>query len=550
MLNLDCHVYLPAGLLTRLELTTTLLRLDSGSDGESLPGVAGAGQSNLSTGVAALIQDQMVSSPINPVVRSFSPDQDFIEMDFDPGFESDGGRSEDSGQGGDRGEGEEQEEGEEEEEEEERDSSVSPLPAVVLQSVCLSLPPTNNNTVVEKETSPPTASVPECLTSEGVPALVSPTHPSSAPVLSPSEETARLAMMPRSRSLNSSLGECLLPGGGGGGGGLCGSRLMQREALMFGGDQSGADLEDLMSALYRLTLPETSLPLRPVPATNRAMIWTEKEAVRKQISQAPHSSSCGAVALLNVVLALELELSPACAGDLGVTTRLRRPLSPLPDYLLSRAEAGCSHQDLITAALSLQPSQLTARFFPTQGRLLQLSVWLAGWISLGLVPVLTINVQRSNIRCPDGQPQDSWHHQMVWGVSGQDVYLANPLEITQEHHLLPQLDSPSELLVRRADVVSRFSSSTDLMDINQLGPRWRQLNVLGQVVNIAREERSRLREQALAVTDNASQEQVMVVTSHIKIPASYTAGITLFCSTSNQEGLKCLREAGDLPIRK
>ena len=31
-------------------------RLDSGSDGESLPGVAGAGQSNLSTGVAALIQ--------------------------------------------------------------------------------------------------------------------------------------------------------------------------------------------------------------------------------------------------------------------------------------------------------------------------------------------------------------------------------------------------------------------------------------------------------------------------------------------------------------
>ena len=34
----------------------TNCRLDSGSDGESLPGVAGAGQSNLSTGVAALIQ--------------------------------------------------------------------------------------------------------------------------------------------------------------------------------------------------------------------------------------------------------------------------------------------------------------------------------------------------------------------------------------------------------------------------------------------------------------------------------------------------------------
>ena len=274
-----------------------------------------------------------------------------------------------------------------------------------------------------------------------------------------------------------------------------------------------------------------------------------------QISQAPNSSSCGAVALVNVALALELEVEPTTVADL-VHTRLRRPDSPLPDYLLSRAQAGCTHQDLITASASLQlpasspSSGLTARFFPTQGRALHLSAWLAGWISLGLVPVLTINVQRSNIRCPDGQPQDSWHHQMVWGVSGQDIYLAIPLEITQERHLLPQLDCPSELLVRRADVVSRFSPSTDLLEINQLGARWRDLNVLGQVVNIAREERSRLREQALALMENASQEQVMVVTSHIKIPASYTAGITLFCSSTNQEGLKCLREAAELPARK
>ena len=47
--------------------------------------MAGAGQSNLSTGVAALIQDQMVTSPHSPRVRSFSPSEDFIEMDFDPG---------------------------------------------------------------------------------------------------------------------------------------------------------------------------------------------------------------------------------------------------------------------------------------------------------------------------------------------------------------------------------------------------------------------------------------------------------------------------------
>ena len=153
------------------------------------------------------------------------------------------------------------------------------------------------------------------------------------------------------------------------------------------------------------------------------------------------------------------------------------------------------------------------------------------------------------MRCPDGQPQDSWHHQMVWGVSGKDVYLANPLEVTQEHHLLPQLDSPSELLVRRADVITRFSPTTDLMEINSLGSRWRDMNVLGQVVNVLREERSLLRELALAASDNSSQEAVMVVTPHVKIPASYTAGVTLFCSTTNQEGLSRLSEASELPIR-
>ena len=291
MLNLDCHVYLPAGLLTRLELTTTLLRLDSGSDGESLPGVAGAGQSNLSTGVAALIQDQMVSSPLSPVVRSFSPDQDFIEMDFDPGSDSEEGGSEDSGQGV---EGEEEVEVEREDEagalgddvEDERDSSVSP--DLVMEAV--PSPPSNNN-VTDKERPQ------ECSSCQPK----SPAHPSSAPVLSPSEEVT--LVMPRSRSLNSSLGaaagECLTGQGRTHNLSICGSRLKQREALMFGGEGEARDqqesqqvyheppglheMDDLMSALYRLTLPDTPIPLKVKPAANRVMIWSEKEAVRKQV---------------------------------------------------------------------------------------------------------------------------------------------------------------------------------------------------------------------------------------------------------------------------
>ena len=76
---------------------------------------------------------------------------------------------------------------------------------------------------------------------------------------------------------------------------------------------------------------------------------------------------------------------------------------------------------------------------------------------------------------------DAWHHQMVWGVVDREVYLANPLEKVQERELVPQLDSPSELLIRRGDVVSRCGPDTDLLELREYGEQWRGLNVLGQV---------------------------------------------------------------------
>ena len=290
---------------------TFLSRLDSGSDGESLPGVAGAGQSNLSTGVAALIQDQMVTSPHSPRVRSFSPDQDFIEMDFDPGSETeDGSRDGDSGQGQDR-EDDDQEDNDDDQDrleadfvEDMRTPSASPpgppCPVqLVLEAVELPGLVTNNNEL-SKEAAPVSGECPECDQQQppAEPALLprppvtaSPTHPASAPVLSPSEET--VTIMPRSKSLNSSLGECSS---------LAAERQVRidnprllaiREALLFGREEESrteTDSLDLSSALQRLTLP--SLPLIPpvsVLPSQKAMIWTEKEAVRKQVRQKCHT---------------------------------------------------------------------------------------------------------------------------------------------------------------------------------------------------------------------------------------------------------------------
>jgi hypothetical protein len=254
--------------------------------------------------VAALIQDQLINSP---QVRSFSPEQDFIEMDFDPGSESDGDSSSDSGQGRDGTdmEGEDRED--------DRDGTLSSQDEGMREREVLSSPEVQHNIILEPIVTQPnnnnflTKNEENCRTSDPEPPQLSPAtlpdpnmylhdlqephHASSAPVLSPAEEVP--VLMPRSKSLNSSLGECLImssdPPVRIANLSLCGSRLLQREALIFSADgetmtDSGPAAPDpgdpdLATALYKLSFVETL----PSSVTQKAMIWTEKEAIRKQV---------------------------------------------------------------------------------------------------------------------------------------------------------------------------------------------------------------------------------------------------------------------------
>jgi len=545
----DCYIYTYKGGTAYLtaDLPNSFFRLDSGSDGESLPGVAGAGQSNLSTGVAALIQDQLINSP---QVRSFSPEQDFIEMDFDPGTESDDDSSGDSGQGmdGTDMEGEERETFDATPRSSHNDGGVRESLSTPEAQQNISIEPinvSNNNTLPNDEkiniSEAEVASVcPSTLLDPNFQQEIQePLHTSSAPALSPAEDVP--VMIPRSKSLNSSLGDCLMlnsePPIRTANLSLCGSRLLQREAIIFSGEEevdTNSNIldsvgQELTPSLYKLSCSERLQP----SGTQKAMIWTEKEAIRKQITQLPNTSSCGAVALLNVLLALDVDINQQSVAE-AVHTKLRRLDAPLADYLLSRSMAGCTHLDLLSAVENSVPA-VKARFFQFHNRSFQLASWLVNWVSRGMVPVLTLNVQKSRNN-PDGFVQDSWHHQMVWGVSGQDVYLANPLQMIHERSLTEQISSPSELLIRRVDIVSRFHSSLDLSEINRLGQRWQDMNVLGQVVNVIREENSAMKE------ENTS------LTSHVKIPASYISGVTIFCHIENDEGCRLLMESPDLPI--
>ena len=395
----------------------------------------------------------------------------------------------------------------------------------------------------------------------------------SVPLISPAEGQLSLTSLPRSKSLNSSFStSCFATGIGENDTRFaCGNHL-SREALLL---LNRENLSDISGPLSRLSLSHNERRGGAQPSANlvlapRAMIWTEKEACRKYVAQIG-TSACGATALVNVALALNLELS---LNDVtkAVRTRLRREQADLPDYLHSRADAGCTHEDLLLGMRAIGQNRVVGRFFPLHGRqMVLLHSWLATWISRGCVPVATLNPQRSEVRLPPsphhhsspaatgstsggGLSQqsstlllaDAWHHQMIFGVTGREIYLTNPLEIVSEDVLRPQLDSPSDLLIRREDVIARFSKSTDLTQLVRPASgtmdrrRWHDYNVLGQVANVLREERSR----------NLSECENVCLTPYVRIPASYRSGITLFCEAADSELVALLHAAPDFPLQE
>lgn len=258
-----------------------------------------------------------------------------------------------------------------------------------------------------------------------------------------------------------------------------------------------------------------------------AMLWSLQEAVERQTLQIG-ASACGATAVVDVLKALGIEAAPE-EVDRCVQTRLRRNESPLPDYLLSRSEAGATHAQLISGAEVASSGRVIGRFFhlhPRRG--ISLVQWLARWIQRGAVPVATMNMQRA---VPKGEEiPDAWHHQLIFGVMKNTVFMTNPLDVVSELEILERLCSDSVLLVRREDVLQRLSPDCSLSPLsqNQVDPRWNSLDVEGQVRRMI-------------------EEQERENTTHITIPAAYKSGVTLFALRHSPTG-QALQDSPELPL--
>ncbi|XP_041376146.1 uncharacterized protein LOC121388732 [Gigantopelta aegis] len=267
----------------------------------------------------------------------------------------------------------------------------------------------------------------------------------------------------------------------------------------------------------------------------KVMIWKEYEAFVLQVKQIG-TSACGPTAVLNVLRAFDVtaDKDEVCKR---IHTNLREESAHIPQYLFSRAVAGTTAEDLLHGIESLTDGKIRGRFFhfwpPRDINLLQ---WLGQWMKKGAVPFVTLNLQKG-VK-PGWTIPDAWHHQMVYGVSSKGLYLTNPLEIVPEEVVLEQLVSNSVLLVRRQDIVDRHRDTTDLGDfLRHPDSRWRTMNVLGQVINVLREDNM------THVPGYRAQ-----LTSHISIPAVYKAGITLLVN-SQTDLWQELQSVSELPIR-
>ncbi|GAA6087669.1 uncharacterized protein LOC113648645 isoform X1 [Tachysurus ichikawai] len=102
-----------------------------------------------------------------------------------------------------------------------------------------------------------------------------------------------------------------------------------------------------------------------------------------------------------------------------------------------------------------------------------------------------------------------------------------------EEELHVRLCSESVLLIRREDVLKRITADSPLPPIDHPNdPRWKTLNVEGQVRKMIEEE-------------NCEEDHPKM--THITIPAAYSSGITLFAlkdSAISQE----LLSAPELPL--
>lgn len=218
------------------------------------------------------------------------------------------------------------------------------------------------------------------------------------------------------------------------------------------------------------------------------------------------ASACGQTAVVTAaILTGAISREDLTTVDYSMCTlRTRAEMAPLPQYLLSRSVAGCTGEEVaasfnaFVATLPSRGSLPMAEFVPFSSIDCPLPAFFRRNFEQKNILIATMNLQLIG--------NDAWHHQLMYGMDLQadTVYMMNPLESCHITWIERFVSTPSVLLIRRNDVLSRVDRVGGDESIFAL-PDWRRFNVGEQI-------------ETMKVDDSID---------FVVIPAAYTGGFTV-----------------------
>lgn len=164
---------------------------------------------------------------------------------------------------------------------------------------------------------------------------------------------------------------------------------------------------------------------------------------------------------------------------------------------------------------------------------------------IGALPVAIMNMDHTH-SSKFAAHHSSWSHRIIYGIEPRGIYLMNPIQIQSPQQVYEQLTIDAITSIPRQEIIQRYNQSpmplTPLAIRNNqsnlfVNSRWRTMNVLGQVVNVLREDRQ--------LNENETRNiPYRPTVTHVRIPSTCSSGILIFSRDNHQ-----LINASDLPLR-
>lgn len=234
------------------------------------------------------------------------------------------------------------------------------------------------------------------------------------------------------------------------------------------------------------------------------------------------TSACGPTSVLNILASLDYSPLPTPENLLKFfPARLRDyETKSLSKYLYSRAVAGTIHEEIINTVEKITNNTIIGKFFIIRQYedKQKFANWLRDCFKNKISLVFTENLYLEG--------NDAWHHQMGYGIDGDNIYLTNPVSTTKVNQMIAYLTAGQWMIIPSEHVIKRDIKKEDFIELSN--EKWSCYNVLDRALQIK--------------SHNLPLFCGQTGYDGLTIPYGGIAGISAFCKKDNVEGIKFLEQ--------